>query len=210
MASGGRGVEVVTAVFLGLVSVATAVGAWQASVWNSVGDELARDAQDALDVSVNYAVLGEYARRFDTEASAQSVRWAQDRDAMSDPLEQGLLDLRINGRLGSTTPGFAEAWQAWSTAGYPDGLDPLADAAYLVQRDGPTHTYGYISRQLTEAADQMKGKSGVIARAAIVHALALFLFGISSIGRLRPIRYAILTLGAAAFTGGLVLWIMAY
>ena len=55
----------------------------------------------------------------------------------------------------------------------------------------------------------MKTKSGVIARAALVHALALFLFGISSIGRLRPIRYAILTLGAAAFAGGLLLWIMA-
>lgn len=56
----------------------------------------------------------------------------------------------------------------------------------------------------------MKSKSGTIGRAALVHALALFLFGISSVGRLKPIRYAILTLGAAAFAGGLVLWVMAY
>ncbi len=209
MASGGRGVEVVTAVFLGLVSVATALGAWQASVWNATADELARDAHDALDVSVNYAVLGEYARRFDTEASAQSVRWAEDRDALTDPLEQQLLDIRINGRLGSTTPGFAEAWRAWAAEGYPAELDPLNDPAYLVQRDGPTHSYDSVSRQLNAAADVMKTKSGVIARAALVHALALFLFGISSIGRLRPIRYAILALGAAAFAGGLLLWIMA-
>lgn len=138
--------EVVTAVFLGLVSLATAAGAWQASVWNSVADELGRDAQDALDVSVNYAVLGEYGRRFDTEASAQAVRLAEDRAATTDPLEIGLLDLRIQGRLGSTTPGFAEAWLAWSDAGYPDDLNPLQDPAYLIVRDGPTQTYGYISQ----------------------------------------------------------------
>lgn len=210
MASGGRGVEVVTAVFLGLVSIATAAGAWQASVWNATADELARDAQDALDVSVNYGVLGEYSRRFDTEASAQAVRLEQDRAGVTDPLQLGLLDLRIQGRLGSTTPGFTEAWHAWADAEFAPDLDPLQNAYYLIQRDGPTLTYGYASEQINAAADILKTKSGTIARAALVHALALFLFGISSVGRLKPIRYAILTLGAAAFAGGLVLWILAY
>lgn len=210
MASGGRGVEVFTAVFLGLVSVATAAGAWQASVLNSTADELSRDAQDALDVSVNYGVLGEYQRRFDTEASAQAVRWAEDRDAAPDPLLRDLYSLRIQGALGSTTPGFSEAWTAWSEAGYPAEQDPLQDGPYLVVRDGPTHTYGYVSRQLNDAADVLKTKSGIIGRAALVHALALFLFGVSSIGRLRPIRYAILALGVAAFAGGLLLWVTAF
>jgi hypothetical protein len=210
MASGGRGVEVLTAAFLGLVSIATAAGAWQASVWNSVADELGRDAQDALDVSVNYGVLAEYERRFDTEASAQAALLAEQRAGQTDPLQIGLYDIRIQGRLGSTTPGFAEAWQSWSDAGYPDDLNPLQDPVYLVQRDSPTQTYGYISEQLTAAADVMKSKSGTLARAALVHALALFLFGISTVGRLKPIRYAILTLGAAAFVGGLLLWVVAY
>src|SRR5690606_29129900 len=120
-----------------------------------------------------------------------------------------LYTLRIQTRLGSTTPGFPDAWYAWREAGFAAELDPLADPHYLLERDGPTHTYAYVSRQLRAEAEELKGRSGVIARAALVNALALFLFGISSIGRLQSIRYGILALGAAAFVGGLVLWILA-
>lgn len=206
----GPRLDVLTAVMLGVVSLATALGAWQASAWNTTADELTRDAHDALDVSVNLAVLGEYARRFDTEASAAATRWAQDRDAATDPLLYTVYDLRVQTRLGSTTPGFQEAWLAWWAAGQPAELDPLQDSAYLLQRDGPTVTYAQVSRDLSAAADSLKARSGLIARAALVHALALFLFGISSIGRLQSIRVAILALGVTAFAGGLVLWILAY
>ncbi len=88
--------------------------------------------------------------------------------------------------------------------GIPDDLNPLQDpvtSSSATARRRPTATSPTGS---APPPTSLKSKSGIIARAALVHALALFLFGISTVGRLRPIRYAILTLGAAAFAGGLV------
>ena len=61
-----RALDVITAVMLGLVSVVTALGAWQAATWDVRSQEYERDAGDARDVSVNQSVQADYAARLDT------------------------------------------------------------------------------------------------------------------------------------------------
>ncbi len=68
-----RTIAIVTAVMLGLVSVVTALGAWQAAVWNGIADEYAEDASDAQDVSINQGVLANYSLRLDQQTSAATA-----------------------------------------------------------------------------------------------------------------------------------------
>lgn len=200
-----RELEIVTAVMLGLVSIVTALGAWQSAVWNSIADEYARDAGDARDVSVSQAVLADYALRLDAEASGNALRYYTIAQSSSDPIEAGLGALHVQSEAARTSPGFAEAWQAWADAGFPSDTNPLEDQRYLAELRKIPDSYSYASQQLSAAADAQHAKSGILSQAALVQALALFLFGIAGVNRLYEVRAAVLALGVAIFLGGLAL-----
>ena len=205
-----RGVEIVTAVMLGLASVVTALGAWQAAQWNRVADEFASDASDARDVSVSQSVSSDYALRVDQEASAQALAYFQLAQAATTDEERLFYQFSQTSALARTTPGFAETWLAWSENGFDPTTNPLQDSDYLVARDGTGDSYSQAAAVLSDASKTMKAKSGVLAQAALIYALALFLLGISGVNRLRAVRGAIVALGVAVFIGGLVLASTAY
>jgi hypothetical protein len=197
-------IEVVTAVMLGLVSVVTALGAWYAGTLSGVADEFGDDSNDARDVSVNQSVLADYSLRIDQEASLNAVRYAEAKPG-ADDLETLFYDIRIQTQLGRTTPGFAEAWFEWSAAGFPDDSSPLEDPDYIVAREKVPDSYSYVSRVLGDAKAVVSTRAGVLGQAALIQALALFLFGISGVNRLRPVRVGIVALGVGVFLAGLVL-----
>ncbi|MDF1479645.1 hypothetical protein PYV02_11185 [Leifsonia sp. H3M29-4] len=198
-------VEIVTAVMLGLISVVTALGALQSAVWTGVADEFERDSIDARDVSVNQSVLAEYARRVDTEASAEARRYAELASTTSDPLEAVLNETLANASLNRATPGLAAPWGAWRESGFSAQIEPLRHPDYLAARDGRYQSYGYTAGELAAFSDEMRSKSSVLAQASLIQALALFLFGIAGVNRLQPVRIAVLGLGMVVFLGGLAL-----
>lgn len=204
-----RPFEIVTAVMLGLVSIVTALGAWQASVWNTQATELAGHSGDARDVSVSQAVLADYSRRVDSRASLNAQRFEILRQA-STGLEQLLYQSRIDIELGKATSGFDEVWRQWAAAGFPADADPLDDAGYTIARDRATLSYGYVSRVAAQLASSVSAKSGILAQAALIQALALFVFGISGLNRNVAVRAGVLGLGIAVFLAGLALAVTAY
>lgn len=201
-AQSSRELEIVTAVMLGLVSVVTALGAWQAAVWNSIADEYAEDAADARDVSISQTVLADYALRLDTESSANAARY-QDLVAGVDPQADALNLIKVQTQLARTTPGLAQSWEEWSASGFAAEENPIADPAYIVELRKLPDSYAYVSQALSTAADTQHSKSGILAQASLVQALALFLFGIAGVNRLVPVRAGVLALGIAVFLGGL-------
>jgi len=187
---------------LGLVSVVTALGAWQAATWDARSQEFERDAGDARDVSVNQSVQADYAARTDLEASLTARAIAAERAGQTEPLELALIDNRIQATLISTTPGFADAWYVWQSGGFDPAAAPIDDPDYLAGRDGFYQSYGVAGAVLDDLSHQLQTRSGVLAQAALVQALALFLIGLAGVNRVGAVRVAILILGAVVFIVG--------
>lgn len=195
---------------LGLISVVTALGAWQSAVWTGVADEFERDSVDARDVSVNQSVLAEYARRVDAEVASEARRYAERAAASNDPLEAVLNETLANAALNRATFGLSEPWARWRDAGFSAELDPLQHPDYLAARDGRYQSYGHTAAVLAALSDEMRGKASVLAQASLIQSLALFLFGIAGVNRVRSVRIAVLGLGFLVFLGGLVLASLAF
>jgi len=205
-----RSLDVVTAVMLGLVSVVTALGAWQAAAWDSRAQEFERDAGDARDVSVNQSVLADYSRRTDLEASATAKALSEQRAQETDLFEQLVLDNRIQAALSATTPGFSDAWFEWQAGGSDPLAQPIDDPDYVVARDGVPQAYGYTGAVLDDLSQRLQNRSSVLAQAALIQALALFLFGIAGVNRLRSVRIAVLVLGLVTFAAGVLFGLTAF
>ena len=190
---------------LGLASIVTALGAWQASVWNGAADEFSSDSSDARDVSVNQAVFADYARRVDQQSSAEALSFHALAEQTTDPTEQLYYQTQQATTLAKTTQGFTEAWTAWADGGFTSAANPLDDPSYVVARDGAFTSYGYTSTVLGDAGGVLKGRSGFLTQAALIYTLSLFLFGISGVNRLRAVRGTVVGLGVAVFLGGILL-----
>ena len=205
-----RSLDIITGLMLGLVAVVTALGAWQASAWDVSADEFERDAGDARDVSINQSVGADYAARTDLEASAAARELAAQRENEPNELGQVLIDNKILATLSSTTPGFADAWLAWQRSGFDTAAAAIDDPNYLVARDGNYQSYGVAAGVREGLSNVLKDRSGVLAQAALIQALALFLIGIAGVNRARGVRIGILALGGAVFIGGALLALSAY
>lgn len=199
-----RALDVITAIMLGLVSVVTALGAWQAATWDGRSQEFERDAGDARDVSVNQSVQADYAARTDLEASLTARAIATEREGQTDPLELALIDNRIQATLSSTTPGFSDAWYLWQSGGFDPTSAPVDDPDYLAGRDGFYQSYAVAGGVLDDLSHQLQARSGVLAQAALVQALALFLIGLAGVNRVGAVRVAILALGGLVFIVGVI------
>jgi hypothetical protein len=199
-----RRLDVITAVMLGLVSVATALGAWQAAAWDAASQEFERDSGDARDVSVNQAVLADSAARADREASTTARALADQGAQLTDPLELLGLENSIDAALASTTPGFGDSWRLWREGGFDPATPPTEDPGYLVSRDGRFQSYGVAGAELDRLSNAVDDRSSVLAQASLIQALALFLFGIAGVNHVFFVRVGVLSLGSLAFLGGLV------
>ncbi len=203
-ASASRGLDVVTAVMLGVISVATALGAWQSAIWTSSADQYLDDAADARAVSVNQAVIADYSRRLDLESTVNARRYSE-LAAVSEAEQAIVYEFRVQSELGRASAGLAEAWEEWSASGFSDSENPIDDPLYRAETSKSTDSYGYVSTTLAVAADERRGQSAILAQAALVQALALFLFGIAAANRQLRVRASVMGFGAAAFIVGLAL-----
>jgi hypothetical protein len=197
----GRRIEILTAVMLGLVSVATAVGAWQAAVWTSDSDRYELKARDARDQSITQSVIADYDRRADREASANAAQYYA-LSTSADPREATFGTLQLTAALGQTTTGFPEAWKAWADSGFSPSQDAMLNPDYVISRDKASLSASYISTVAIGISDGFRYKADRMAQAALVQAVALFLLGIAGVNRNPAVRLWILALGVFVFIIG--------
>lgn len=205
-----RRLDVATAVMLGLVSVVTAVGAFQAAAWETRSQEFERDSGDARDVSVNQAVLADANTRADLEAATTAAALWQQLEVTDDILERGGLENRIQAALVSTTPGFSESWVRWQEGGFDPLARPTDDPDYQVLRDGLHQSYAVAGDELDRLSNELEDRAGVLAQASLIQALALFLLGIAGVNNVIFVRIGMLGLGTVAFIVGLLVALSAF
>lgn len=199
-----RRLDVATAVMLGLVSVVTALGAFQAAAWETRAQEFERDSGDARDVSVNQAVLADAYTRADLEAATTAAVLWQQREATDDLFERVGLENRIRAVLVATTPGFSESWVRWQEGGFDPLARPTDDPDYQVIRDGRHQSYAVAGDELERLSNELEDRAGVLAQASLIQALALFLFGIAGVNKVLFVRIGMIGLGGVAFLAGIL------
>lgn len=196
--------EVATSVLLGLVSVATAAGAYQASEWSqdagryaSIAGQL-RDASLASYIASDLAGFDDGERLFDALQLEFSVLDGTATDVAGIRAQQQAI-------LGAATPGLDEEWFAWVEGGYQDAQFPTQTAAYGAQIYAPTYGANAASVVAYQASDAIAGRSLQITIAAVVFAIALLLLGVSGANASLKVAFGLAVGGAAAFVVGVVI-----
>ncbi len=203
-----------TAVLLGVVSLTTALGAWQAGSWSSQADTFGESSADARDVNITATVGWQYNSRLDAAAVLQARKFALLEDAAiasGDFVGQAYNNVMVGNHLGRVlADGLPEAFADWRAAGFPADQTPTSDPVYLANLRGDADSYAVASGIAGDFKNALQAKAGVFTQAALINALALFLLGVAGINRLRKARFATLVLGGAVYLASLALMTTAY
>lgn len=209
-----RGLDVLTAVLLGVVSLTTALGAWQASTWSERSDDYALTSSDARDASITRGIAATTDSRRDKDSILQAKKYALLEDqavSAGNAQDAAYYDTMVGNEVGRIIAGgLPEAFDTWRADGFPTDENPTSDSVYLANLRGDTDAYTLVSVLAGSAKDTLRAKAGVFAQASLIDALALFLLGVAGINRLRAARFATLALGVAAFVASLALMVTAY
>lgn len=210
-----RGLDLLTAVLLGIVSLTTALGAWQASVWSQQADNYGESSSDARDASIIRQLDWQYDNRLDTAAVLNARKFAILEDeavASGDIVGQFYNQTMVNNQLARilSNQGLAESFETWRADGFPAAENPTTQPLYLVGLRGDADSYSVVSTLAGTFKDALQAKANTFVQAALINALALFLLGVAGINRLRSARFATLVLGGAAYFAALVMMATAY
>ena len=210
-----RALDLLTAILLGVVSLTTALGAWQASTWSHQADGFGESSSDARDAAITRGVSWQYDNRLDTSAILNARKYAVLNDAAvaaDDYRADAYTQTMIGNYLGRIiyNDDIATAFATWRADGFPAAENPMSDPQYLVELRGEADSYTQVSALAGTFKDALQAKANIFTQAALIDALALFLLGVAGINRLRSARFATLVLGAAAYLASLVLMATAY
>jgi hypothetical protein len=199
--------EVVTAILLGLVSVATALGAYQASVWAGQASELGAVSQQLRDRNLSEALTSQLIFTDDGGKLLDLV--GLDSEITLYPDREPQLRREQDVLLESSSPELADAWTTWVAAGYPDDLVPMQTPEYEAALFAPAQSMQYVSFVTDRAAERVGEKSGQVTLAAVLFAIALLLLGVAGVNQSWRVA-AVLSGGAAiAFLVGVVIVLLA-
>jgi hypothetical protein len=210
-----RGLDLLTAIMLGLVSVTTALGAWQASAWSQQAADYGESSSDARDAAITRGVDWQYDSRLDTSSILNARKYAVLSDkatADGDYREAAYTEVMVGNYLGRvlSNTGLQDAFATWRADGFPPDENPTTNPQYLVGLRGEADSYTQVSALAGQFKEVMQAKANIFTQAALIDALALFLLGVAGINRLRSARFATLVLGAAAYFASLVMMTTAY
>jgi hypothetical protein len=199
--------EVVTAILLGLVSVATALGAYQASVWAGQAGELGAVSQQLRDRNLSEALTSQLIFTDDGGKLLDLV--GLDSEITLYPEREPQLRREQDVLLESSSPELAEAWRTWVEEGYPDDLVPMQTPEYEAALFAPAQSMQYVSFVTDRAAERVGERSGQVTVAAVLFAIALLLLGVAGVNQSWRVA-AMLSGGAAiAFLIGVVIVLLA-
>ena len=202
-----------TAIMLGIVSLTTALGAWQAGTWSAQADVFGEISSDARDVSITRTVAWQADNRLDAANVLQARKWALREDeakASGDFVAEAFTGTMVANYRGRLFTGLDVAFDEWREDGFPADEAPTNDPVYLANLRGGSDAYALVSVMAGDFKNALQDKADVFAQAALIDALALFLLGVAGINRLRAARFATLALGGVVYIASLVLMVTAY
>lgn len=202
-----------TAILLGIVSLTTALGAWQAGTWSAEADAFGESASDARDVNITRTVDWQHDDRLNAGNVLQARKHALAEDAAiasGDFVAEAYNNVMTNNYLARLSTGLDPAFQQWRADGFPADDTPTSDPVYLANLRGGSDAYALVSVLAGDFRGALQAKADVFAQAALIDALALFLLGVAGINRLRAARFATLALGGVVYLASLVLMVTAY
>lgn len=199
--------EIGTAVLLGLVSVATAAGAYQASVWADQAADFTSVSQQLRDRNLSSYIAADIASYNDSELlfEALDLEFAMVEEGADFPTLLAQQDVVLR----SATPGLAEAWSEWRAAGYPDDLFPVTLDEYNATLYAETVALNRVSVVAYDLSQELGERQLRITVASVVFALALLLLGVSGVNASLRVSLALALSGAGAFVLGVALTLFA-
>lgn len=199
--------EIVTAILLGLVSVATAVGAYQASLWAEESSRYASVSQQLRDRNLTELLTSQLISRDDGGKLLDSIGLDQEMLIYPERTEQLLLEQRA--LIESATPELAAAWEAWVSSGYDLDLVPLSAPEYEAALFAPAQSMQYSSLVAYRLSIAVGAKSVQGTIAAVIFALALFLLGVAGVNSRWRVAASLIGSATLVFLGGLAVMLLA-
>jgi len=199
--------EIATAILLGLVSVATAAGAYQASEWSRQAGAYAGIAQQLRDESLSTNIASQLASTDDGDRVAEAI--SIELDIANGATEVEALRERQTVLLEAGSPGLADAWNAWVASGYTDEAYPLTNQDFFAGQLAPTYGANRASAVAYELSEDIGARGLLITVASAVFALALLLLGVSGANASIKVALGLAIGGAAAFVGGVIVSVFA-
>ena len=199
--------EVVTAILLGLVSVTTALGAYQATSWAAEAVAYSSTADQLRDRNLSTTLSSQLALRDDGTKLFAAVQLEAEITLFPERAEELIADQRRI--IATTTPELAAAWDAWVASGYLDEAFPLVNPEYEAASFAEPQSLQYASFVAERAADAIAARSTTVAGASAVLALALFALGVAGIIRSWRVAAWLVGAGAVAAVVGVVVLLSA-
>jgi hypothetical protein len=190
-----RGVlEIVTAILLGLVSVATAFGAYQAGQWGQEAADIAgashqlRDRNLALFLEREIIAGDDAERLFDALAlNAEATFYPERAEALM--AERDVL-------IAAASPALVDAWDVWEGCGYCLERIPLSSPQYEADMYAEVQSYNLVSAEAYRSSEHLLQRSYTMTIVSVVFAIALLLLGVAGVSS--RLRVSALTTGGGA------------
>ena len=190
-----RGVlEIVTAILLGLVSVATAFGAYQAGQWGQEAADIAGASQQMRDRNLALFLETEIISGDDTERLFDAL--ALNSEAVFYPERTEALMAERDVVIAAASPALVDAWEVWEACDYCLDQIPLNAPQYQADMFAPAQSYNLVSAEAFKSAEHLLQRSYTMTIVSVVFAIALLLLGVAGVSS--RLRVSALTTGGGA------------
>lgn len=196
-----RGVlEIVTAILLGLVSVATAIGAYQAGQWGQESSDLASVSQQLRDRNLALFLESQNTSRDDGERMFDALALYVEMSFYPERTEALLAEQDVI--MAAASKPLADGFAGWRAAGYPIDQAPLILPEYEAQTFAPAQSYNVASVVAFRASEVLEERSYRMTIVSVVFAFALLLLGVAGVSTRLRVSALLTGGGAVAFLVG--------
>lgn len=199
--------EIVTAILLGLVSVASAFGAYQATVWSMQAAELSSVSLELRNRNLTSALTSQLILKDDGAKVIEALSLGA--EAAVHPEQAAQLLAERDRVIASASPEVGVAWQAWVESGFAVELAPLQNPEYEATLFAEPHSMRDVSFVVEDSAKHLRAKSELITVAAVIFAISLFLLGIAGVNSATRVAFWLVAGGFVAFLVGSVVTVSA-
>lgn len=199
--------EILSAILLGLVSVATAFGAYQASLWAGEASALAEVSQQARDRNLSEYLSTEIASVDDSGKLIELTRL--NLEAFVFPERATEIAITQEALLQAATPELAAGWDAFVESGYDVAYAPLTTIEYEAHLYAEVQSLQYVGYVADKAANAVGARADSVTLAALVFAISLFLLGVAGVSASWRLAAWLSSGAAVAFLTGVVIILLA-
>jgi hypothetical protein len=191
--------EIITAILLGLVSVATAFGAYQAGQWGQESSDLAGVSQQMRDRNLALFLENQNTSRDDGERLFDALALYAEMSFYPERTEALLVEQDVI--MGAASKPLADGFDAWRDAGYPLEQAPLNSPEYEAQTFAPTQSYNVASVVAFRASEVLEERSYRMTIVSVVFAFV----GVAGVSTRLAVSALLTGGGAVAFLVGVAI-----